>query len=54
MDEEIKKALVRIATLYLKVPEGAVTKYLWPEEWKELVRCYEKCRTLVPSTGDKK
>ena len=52
-DQVIKTrgALVRIATLMLKVPKGVITQYLSEHEWKELVECYNNCRQLVPTQG---
>lgn len=50
----VRGALVRIATLYLKIPKDVVTKYLKPQEWKELVACYNQCRPLVPAQGNMK
>jgi hypothetical protein len=44
---KVRSALVRIATLMLKVPMDDIAKHLSTEECNELVRCYIDARQLV-------
>lgn len=46
--EQVRGALVRIATLYLDMPYWDVKKHLGEEKYAELCQCYDTARALVP------
>lgn len=47
--EQVRGAMVRIATLMAKVPMEVVQEHLSEAEWKELEDAYVKAGELVPS-----
>lgn len=43
-----REVLIRIATLYLRVPGKVVKEYLGSTGYHELLECYKRVKKIVP------